>query len=191
MQRLTATEALNHPWFQQQRSQPPPSQRSNVVPLDTKKNASRRHSSSSPSLRPAVNVRPFDLCHFFRHSSGCHYFESCLAHVHSAHLLMHRIFTGGTADSGQCGQELPCVAAELCLLGGRLVGDTRGLLLQWRPRTPAYGVRVPNIDINHFCQGSIISSADFRTGWSLASCFWGSSGGKEHPASQILSTCFV
>ena len=45
VERMTAREALAHPWFQQQLKRPPLKQRSNIVPLESSR--SKRSSSSS------------------------------------------------------------------------------------------------------------------------------------------------
>lgn len=50
VERMTAREALAHPWFQQQLKRPPLKQRSNIVPLES----SRSKRSSSSNTQPVA-----------------------------------------------------------------------------------------------------------------------------------------
>ncbi len=51
VERITAAEALAHPWFQQQLRKPPLKQRNNIVPLQTQ---SKRRSGKV--IQPAAKV---------------------------------------------------------------------------------------------------------------------------------------
>lgn len=52
VERITATEALQHPWFQQQLRKPPLKQRNNIVPLETSR--SKRRGGKTPVAAAAA-----------------------------------------------------------------------------------------------------------------------------------------
>jgi serine/threonine protein kinase len=54
VERMTAREALAHPWFQQQLKRPPLKQRSNIVPLESSRSKRSSSSSSNSKTQPVA-----------------------------------------------------------------------------------------------------------------------------------------